>query len=430
MTYNPFDKLLNDLVAKDLDMLIQKEVAEGYWVEYKSIIQPSKKIAKSIASFANTYGGWYFIGVDADKIRNVATKINGFSLVDFPDPIATLRESIKANIDPTPVFHHRLIELESGNVVLVVEIPENQETPFITSDGRIYRRVSDSSDPVLESNRYAVDRLVDNGREFEKRFDDFCQDTRTFSQSEEKQGWLNIYLYPYPLGLIDRLDMLSPESIEKLMNLSQTPLKYYIYSNEIGSGNIPFNSGQLGFGSVILKQMQPGMFAFNGLSIELFVDGRTKFYIPLSYVTIDGIEFKSAETRKILNSLLQSDKQDSISVLRFFDVHQLWSMVILLLNFYKTWFGEEIKDSTFRVAMSLENIWRSVPFQDSDEWGLHVQKFGLPIQSSDFVRIPNRSGKSINTTSIEWHTLCSFIGMAFGLSPEIFTDLFFRSLDE
>jgi len=51
MAYNPFDKPINDLTAKDLDVLIQKDVAEGYWVEYKSEFQPSKKIAKSIASF-------------------------------------------------------------------------------------------------------------------------------------------------------------------------------------------------------------------------------------------------------------------------------------------------------------------------------------------------------------------------------------------
>jgi predicted HTH transcriptional regulator len=156
MAYSPFDRDIRDLDENDLDLLIQNEVSEGYWVEYKSEVPVSKKIAKSIASFSNTFGGWYFLGVEADKTKNVAKRICGLDLGKTPDPISSLRDSVKAHIDPTPVFHYKLVELKSGRAVLVVHIPDNQETPFITSDGRIYRRVNDSSDLVPESNRYAV----------------------------------------------------------------------------------------------------------------------------------------------------------------------------------------------------------------------------------------------------------------------------------
>jgi hypothetical protein len=74
---------------------------------------------------------------------------------------------------------------------------------------------------------------------------------------------VNLYLSPYPLGSIQRKDIISSDGITKLMELSQTPLTYFLGSIEIGSGNVPFNSGQLGFGSVILKQIQPGRVAFN-----------------------------------------------------------------------------------------------------------------------------------------------------------------------
>jgi len=204
MTYTPFEKSLEELTASDLESLIKNEITEGYWIEYKSEFQPSKKIAKSIASFANTYGGWYFIGVEADKTKNVATKICGFNLAEIPNPIDKFRESIKANIDPVPIFHSMLIEIGSGKCVLVAQIPDNQETPFITKEGRIYRRVSDSSDPVSEDNRYAIDRLVDNGKELEKRFGEFCTDEREFCEAEENQSWVNIFLSPYPLGIIER----------------------------------------------------------------------------------------------------------------------------------------------------------------------------------------------------------------------------------
>ena len=66
MPYNPFDKAIRDLTAGDLDRLIDNEVTEGYGIEYKGDFPENKKVGRSIASLANAYGGWYFIGVAAD----------------------------------------------------------------------------------------------------------------------------------------------------------------------------------------------------------------------------------------------------------------------------------------------------------------------------------------------------------------------------
>src|SRR5207245_6674705 len=69
-----------------------------------------------------------------------------FSLDECHDPIATLRESIRSGIDPVPVFFPQVVTLAPQRAVLVVYIPGEQDTPFITKDGCIYRRVSDRSD--------------------------------------------------------------------------------------------------------------------------------------------------------------------------------------------------------------------------------------------------------------------------------------------
>lgn len=431
MAYTPFNKSLDKITADDLSSLINDEITEGYWIEYKSEFQPSKKIAKSIASFANTYGGWYFIGVEADKTKNVATNICGFNLAEFPNPIDKVRESIKTNIDPVPVFHSRLIEIGSGKAVLVVQIPENQETPFITKEGRIYRRVSDSSEPISEDNRYAIDRLVDNGKELAKHFAEFCVDERTFSQAEEHQSWVNIFLSPYPLGIIDRRDMYSSKGIEKLMRLSQIPIKIFLNSTkEIGTGNLPFNSGQLGVGSVILKQIDPSEIAFNSLSAELFIDGRAKLFIPLKFMhTLHSVnidELKSVEVRQALTKITTSDKQLNSALIRFFDIQGLWTTVTVLLNFYQEWYGKALEQISLRVAITMENVWRSSPFCDADEWGIYVQKFGLPVQNTDFIRIPNQKGKGLVMKFPLWTTICPLIGMGFGLSADLYSFLVFQ----
>jgi hypothetical protein len=424
MSYNPFDKPIQELEASDLDKLIDDEVTEGYWVEYKSEFQSNKKIAKSIASFANTYGGWYFVGVEADKEKNVATDICGFSLTSVPDPIAKVRDIIKSHIDPVPVFHLQLVRLEKDKAVLVAHVPDNQETPFITRDGRIYRRLGDSSEPVPENNRYAVDRLVGNGREIAKRFERFCQDERTFCQAEEDQGWVNVFLSPYPLGTIERLDiLLSHEGIEKLIQLSQSPIKIYVEDGtEFGEGNFPLNSGQLAFRSVILRQVKPCNAAFNSLTIELFMDGRAKFFVPLQYVPIfsDHEKLNSPIVKQVLAEIWRTDPEHNTLSLRFFDIVNLWWIVTHLLNYYQEWLGKEALSAKLLASITMEGVWRSVPFCDADQWGEHVQRFGLPVLNKDTLRFPEPR-LVVKGTDPLWITICPIIGMGFGLPVNFFS---------
>ena len=97
MPLNPFDKRIGEkLESNDLQVLISNNVAEGYFIEYKSKFPSNKKIAKSIASFANTLGGWLFVGIKADKKHNNAENICGFKIEDNPDPIDKIREIIIA----------------------------------------------------------------------------------------------------------------------------------------------------------------------------------------------------------------------------------------------------------------------------------------------------------------------------------------------
>ena len=58
--FSPFDNQLESLSAPDLERL--RDVAEGWYIEYKSEVSKAPDIAKSISALANTYGGWIFYG--------------------------------------------------------------------------------------------------------------------------------------------------------------------------------------------------------------------------------------------------------------------------------------------------------------------------------------------------------------------------------
>jgi predicted HTH transcriptional regulator len=254
MKFNPFDKNPTEpLSESDLQGLIENKVAEGYFVEYKSDFPKKEKISHSIASLANTYGGWYFIGVAADKENNTATSLTGFSLQEHHDPIAEIRNIARDYISPTPIFFTHVVKLGSADrVVLAIYIPDDQETPFICKDGRLYRRVSDSSDPIMENDRHSLDKLVYKGKNPSKKFQEFCQDERTFCQEEENLSWLQIFISPHPNGLIEKTNIYSKSTIKDLINQSKRiPLSAsWMAKSEIVE--LPLNSGQITHRSIIL----------------------------------------------------------------------------------------------------------------------------------------------------------------------------------
>jgi hypothetical protein len=432
--YNPFGlhpTRLHELTEAHLNVLVTERVSEGYWVEYKQAFPDNRKVAKSIASFANTYGGWFFVGIEASSADNVATQIAGFSLDQVQNPIDRLREVVKSHIDPIPLFHITLVRLSTGNAVLVVYVPGEQETPFVHKDGRIYRRVADSSDPIAETNRYAVDRLVDNGRSVTKAFERFCNDERTFSQGDNG-GWVNVYLSPYPLyPYFPREEDSLAAKAERYQALSLEPFPILLPDGALyGNGNIPFDTVQSTANSVVLRQVTPGLFVKNSIETELYFDGRAKFLIPLPYLPKwDTNAIKKVQSGAIKEELIPLWMQaDEISLLDFFSVERLWSTMMVMLTYHWHWFTQEITPYTspsaeFSVAVHGYGLWRSVAFLDSDIWAGHIQKFGLPVMTRDTFRFPRQGDKVFQTSMHEngllWMLVNGLVLREFGLPDNL-----------
>lgn len=439
MAYTPFEKLLGEPLSEDdLQVLIINEVAEGYYVEYKGRMPEPKKIGKSIAAFANTYGGWYIVGVKTNA-HNVAELIDGFNLTDCHDPIATVRDSIRAHIDPIPIFYPQVVHLKTSDVVLVVYVPGEQDTPFITKDGRIYRRVADSSEPVYEKDRYALDRLVEQGHKHADNFARFCCDPRTFAKGGEERSWVNIFLSPYPSGLIEKWDIVSAVGLEKLLQRSREPLDLFPMKGNkaLGRGHMPFDIAQIATSqSVILRQTTRARVAFNSMTVELFVDGRARFFLPLIQKNVFEAGFvsktlQSDKVKEVLQHLLRTTpgQESSLEHTHFFDIFSLWSSILVLLNFYLDWLGSDrLLITEMRTAIRCNEVWRAVPFADRDEWGDHVEKFGLPLVMTSTVAMPDVLEQSMivpleDAESSLWVKLLLVVGMAFGLPGETLTAL-------
>jgi len=158
-------KNFEKLTEEDLYELIEQQVAEGFLLEYKRDFPKNNvKLAKGIASFANTYGGHIFLGVEADKVQNKPVEIVGISLENGLKE--KVKNIIRDYIQPLPLFRTRLIPLSRmpGRGVLVIHIPESSITPHFVR-GQIYIRTAESAEPIPLSERFAIEKLIEKQKD-------------------------------------------------------------------------------------------------------------------------------------------------------------------------------------------------------------------------------------------------------------------------
>ena len=140
-----FTKLANEIDFNDIETFC-REWAEGVRVEYKSDIA---HIPKIISSFANTQGGIFIIGVDADKECNkVIFPIQGIPNVGGIEE--RIKQSAITGIHP-PVSPEVIIcdvPGETGSVVVVVRVGESPEAPHaIQNSTKVYVREGSVTHP-------------------------------------------------------------------------------------------------------------------------------------------------------------------------------------------------------------------------------------------------------------------------------------------
>lgn len=391
-TFNPFEKEIRDLEFSDLEILRENKISEGAYTEYKSDFPNKTKIAHSIASFANMYGGWYFIGIKTDD-NNVPNDFLGFDLSKHPDPKETIRNIALSHIDPFPLFDSKLIKVDDERGILAVLIPESIEPPHITKDGRTYRRNGEGSDPVAETDRYAMDRLYDKSKRFKGIVEDFCQNKIVISEAQSKQGqgWLEIYLMTYPLEklLIDNFSR--KEYIDSVRSLLDRQSTVTIFSKEFGkaTGNIPFNNVATTFNSIIFRQTKPDSLKDLTLTFEWFVNGNAKVIIPFQYLDLEILSqvYENSTNHKSLRESLGEE----VAYFRSIDGFNLFLTFILILTKYCELVKREEWNDKLIIKYKLENCWRSILFFDSKAFTEHTEKYGIPVSQKDAIVIPDTS---------------------------------------
>ena len=372
--FNPFGKEFKIITEEDLEIL--KTVAEGWYVEYKERKLDGKKIAKSISSFANSHGGIYFIGIEADGSNNCAKNIIGVD--DSPDII---RDSVSGNLQPFPFFETHVIQLKNGKKILMAVVASGENPPYINSDGRIYRRQEAASDPIAENNRYSIDELYKKAQKYKEILENF----RTFDfgtcNAESESPYLEIFINTKPFRHFFVDNLFGKDNLNSVLNQFK---EGYTVEEKISGTNISF-SGSIKLDtintyadSISLRLLEGADLAYNGTTIILDVFGNAKGLFPLN----EKNNF-TAELSERYIKVLNRSRSDSTYILRFLDARTLIGAIFCLFTKYGNYLEKNNYKGEIEIKIRLKNCFRKTLYIDGEKFITHVEANGIPICMKD-----------------------------------------------
>lgn len=221
-----FNQPLVALSEADLQSLVEREVSEGLYLDYKLEL-PRKKgerkeVAEDAAAFANAYGGYLIYGVREEE--GVAREIVGLKDLDPDKAVSALENAIRDLTEPTVEVHTVPIKLASGRFALVVEVPRSLNAPHI-ADGRFYRRAGRSSAPMgyMDIRRAFAER-GDVIRKLRERFQQWVTDLELGHGPVEWGPQPSMFLYVASIPAFDAglARVFGPEDQARVHQLSVT----------------------------------------------------------------------------------------------------------------------------------------------------------------------------------------------------------------
>lgn len=132
----------NELTVEDVEVAVAN-LEESFYFEFKEDKVLSKKLAGEISAFANTYGGYIFLGITDRKEIEGCEKWNEQSI----------HAMIHDALSPTPDFDVKKFETKDGKIILIIKVEQGSEPPYITSQGKIYERLSSGSFVINDSTK-------------------------------------------------------------------------------------------------------------------------------------------------------------------------------------------------------------------------------------------------------------------------------------
>ena len=147
-----YTKPINEISYEDVAKFCEQKNRESFILDYKEILPDNEKLAKSIAAFANTYGGLLLIGVKAGDgfPQGPFVGFDHDNGLNYEEKI----QSVILSYIRQPLFPEiKVCGPINGKSFIVIRIAESNLTPHRIGDKvRIYVRTGELSSPIDEVN--------------------------------------------------------------------------------------------------------------------------------------------------------------------------------------------------------------------------------------------------------------------------------------
>ena len=383
--YPPFDKSIRDLQPPDLTIL--RKVHEGWYVEYKRQLVKAGSLAKSLSAFANTYGGWLFIGVQEQSGDNaVADEFPGIPEADVDGALQSLRHSAADHLNPTPFFETTVLRgpcdetgLAEGRAIIAVEIPQSHTTPHVQKDGRIYRRVADGSEPKPETDRFVLDQLWRRAEPLRERTREWIERDPEFSQGEEENPYVRLLL------CVDPWRQRNPS-----LNAPLSEIRRILNGGETGTPSIPFDTIYTTAEGLIARQSKGNNPAYYGPIWRLRRDMSCDIVLPLQFYAPDVLDYLIEEFDGYIHAerFIDMLNEQGHTRPRIADLNFMLHLLFGIISQYRDLLKLTNADGKFYFKARVLNAWRIVPFVDVEMLLDEFKAHGLPMVMDSMITVP------------------------------------------
>lgn len=390
-THSPFAKSIAELAIEDLAVL--REVHEGWYIEYKREVVPPKALAKEIAAFANTHGGWLFLGVDeSQRPEATATAFSGLDSNEASQAVQRLHGSVGAHLSPVPYFHEKILDgpcdalgLGRNRSVVVVHVPASSNAPHIHTDGCIYQRVAETSQPQPLTDRHLLEELWRRGEARRKEIREWVGDDPDFSPSEFEHPFVRIMLSP---DLRKETRRQSHLTLDMVRSTLCERIDEPIY--------ITFESVYPTSGGWIARNIVSDDPNRHNMTLQLKGDLSCDLIVPLSMYIGDKEDLVSRlaqnyEHGHYYTDLLDDEGYWKSDYLRDVSVVDLNSLLYVILGFMTRYqlllsLGEAAESLSYKAKVM--NCARRTVFVDSEGILNRFSTYGIPFLIRDEVIVP------------------------------------------
>ena len=367
MLYRPFADHLDGVAPKDLARL--RDVHEGWYVEFKREMIGNRDLARSLSSFANQYGGWLFLGVEEDTLNNVAAAFPGIPNSKLQWALDSIRNAAKDLLHPPPYYNVRVFQgqiheigLIDGFSIIVVQVPEGPNPPYVHNDGRIYSRVGDSSQPTPVTDRATFDLLAQKGEEAQSRLAEKVLWSPVTSKGEEDQPFLHISILSDPYEVMGH----------------RYSGHFSDFAEAMSGQSLPFDN-VFSMSDGFIARQQIGNDPYHRLFTWHFSRNCHSF-ITFPFPVLSPVGTNSIwEEYSIGEEFISKINGAELLSARILDLNLMLDLIGAVVRRHQILVGKSGIKGPFYLKAHVENVWRTVPFVDHSSYSRHISEFGLPI---------------------------------------------------